>query len=84
MIQTLFTVYDTKTESNCNPITFPSTAACIRALSDLMAEGTHEWAKHPSDYELYKIGTFDTQAGFIEAQGKSKMCICSLNELLEA
>jgi len=43
--------------------------AMIRALSDGLKAGDNkaDWARHPEDFELYKVGEFDDQTGCVES-----------------
>lgn len=38
----------------------------IRQFYDVLGDQNHRWAKHPEDYSLWSVGTFDTTKGTME------------------
>ena len=61
MIYKIFTVYDDKAECYMSPFTMQSTGAATRAFEDTVNDSNSAFNKHPSDYTLFEIGTFDDQ-----------------------
>lgn len=59
MISKVFTVYDSKTEAYLSPFFMPAKGAAIRAFSDLVNDSNHQFGKHPSDYILFELGSYD-------------------------
>lgn len=61
MLTKIFTVYDTKAKAYMPPFYMQSTGQAMRAFEDTVNDETHAFAKHPEDYVLYELGTFDDQ-----------------------
>lgn len=59
MIIKAFTVYDAKTEAYMRPFFCLRTAEAIRTFSDAANDPESPFHKHPEDYFLYEIGTWD-------------------------
>lgn len=59
----VFSVYDSKVEAFMNPFFMNSKGEAIRAFSDTVADSKHPFAKHPADYTLFCLGTFDNSTG---------------------
>ncbi len=59
MIHILFTIHDNKAEA-CLPIfSLPNDAMALRSFADCVNDPGHQFSRHPSDYTLFKIGSFD-------------------------
>lgn len=69
----LLAVRDRQLDGFMRPFTAESVGQAIRSFRDLANEPGSDINKHPEDYELYQIGTFDTQDGSIEQQAKIKL-----------
>lgn len=59
MITKLFSVYDSKSEAYMQPFHAPSKGAAIRSFSDCLSDPSHPFAKHPGDYSLFELGSYD-------------------------
>ena len=46
----------------------------------MTADAEHEIGKHPEDYSLYRIGTYDDNAGSLA--GEDKECLATALEML--
>lgn len=55
----IFTVYDSKSEAYLQPFFMQSKGAAVRAFSDLANDKAHTFGKHPEDYVLFEIGSYD-------------------------
>ena len=68
MIQIIVSVKDTAAQAFGRPIFVPSVAVAVRSLRDEVnrKDSTDDLAKHPDDFELYEIGSFDDSTGIIE------------------
>jgi len=62
----MFSVYDVKAEVYSQPITAPTINTMGRILGDVLAEGSHAYAKHPEDYVLFHLGEFDDSTGQVD------------------
>ena len=61
--QLCFTVYDSKAETFMPPFFVPSKGLAIRAFEDCVNSADHHFGKHPADYTLFSLGTFDMDVG---------------------
>jgi len=43
-------------------------AGAMRQFSDAVNDSKTKWSKHPEDYSLWAIGSFDTEKGKLEGQ----------------
>lgn len=59
MISKIFTVYDSKAEAFLSPFLFSSTGQALRAFADSVADSNHQFARHPEDFTLFELGTYD-------------------------
>lgn len=66
MIQLVFGVRDTKAQAFMQPFFSNSVGAAIRAFGDAIADEKSPLGKHPADYILYQLGTFDDEGGRFE------------------
>lgn len=66
----IFSIRDKKMETFNRPFTMPAAGAAIRAFQDEVNNAGSEMNKHPEDYELYDIGTFDDELGQITANSR--------------
>lgn len=57
----LFTVYDKKAEAYLPPFNMQSTGQAMRTFEDTVNDEDHAFNKHPEDYALFELGTFDDQ-----------------------
>ena len=55
----IFTVFDEKAESYMQPFYMQTTGAAIRAFEDTCNDPASAFNKHPADYTLFEVGTFD-------------------------
>ena len=61
-------VKDRAIDAYMNPFTVQHTNAAARAFQDEVNRESSEMNKHPEDYELYNLGTFNDETGEIEPQ----------------
>lgn len=61
--QKLYSVHDVKAETYMPPFCVPSKGLAIRAFEDCINSDDHHFGKHPADYTLFEVGTFDTDSG---------------------
>ncbi len=67
MLLRAFTVYDSKVEGYLRPFFMQTPNEAIRAFTELVNDPQHQFGKHPEDYTLFEIGTFDESNGSIES-----------------
>lgn len=59
MLHNVFAVRDTKAEAFNTPFYLPTIAQAIRAFSDEARSDGSMIAKHPEDYVLFHLGSYD-------------------------
>lgn len=73
MTQHMFAVYDAKAQAYLAPFPANTHGIAERMFADLVNADGHQFNRHPADYTLYKIGTFDTDT--------SELTSCELQPL---
>lgn len=63
MILTAFALLDNKAGFFNAPFYFPTNAQALRTVTDLLGDFSTTIARHPQDYDLYVLGTWDDQTG---------------------
>lgn len=61
MILGVYSIYDEKADYFNNPIFCPTEAVVLRDFGDTVNDSGCIVGKHPEDFRLYNLGTFDTQ-----------------------
>jgi len=59
-------VFDSAAETYFPPIFVPSKGVAIRSFMDAVSNPETTFAKHPTSFSLFMIGTFDTQSASFE------------------
>lgn len=77
MIQKVFAVYDSKACAFLQPFFSNSVGSAVRAFADASNEDKSPIARHPGDYQLYEIGTFDDNSGLLDAMVPTKLLGCA-------
>lgn len=57
-------IYDSVSEHWHNPLVFQSKGQAIRAFADAV-NGDTDFSKHPTDYSLFALGTFNGKTGAV-------------------
>lgn len=68
MILRIFTIWDIKAENFSNPFFMSTAGEAIRAFKDLVNDGNTTVGRHPGDYRLMCIGTWDNSTGTITTE----------------
>lgn len=65
MLHIVVAVKDMAVDAFSRPFTVPAVGAAIRSFTDEInrSSAENEMFKHPNDYDLYELGTFDDQSG---------------------
>ncbi len=71
--QLMFTVYDTKAETFMPPFFVPSKGLAIRAFEDCVNSDDHHFGKHPADYTLFYLGSFNTDTAHFSTETKQSV-----------
>ena len=61
----VFAIYDSAAEAYLAPFTANTLGLAERMFSDMVNQDGHQFNRHPADYTLYRIGTFETNTGSI-------------------
>lgn len=77
MITSIFSIYDSKTLAYLPPFFMQTKPAAIRAITDVANEPGHQFNKHPGDYTLFYLGTFDDLTSQFEMEKTPiNLCVC--------
>lgn len=63
----LFAVFDVKMKLFTSPFCARNVDSAIRQFADMCSNPQIPFGKHPEDYVLYELGTFDLEDGLLEA-----------------
>lgn len=74
MKKVYYAIYDRKAEQYSAPFLEVTDGTAIRAVQDLVVnDPNHAFAKHPSDFSLHRLGTFEDTTGTIEVEDRKKV-----------
>jgi hypothetical protein len=74
MQKVYYAVYDRKAEMYSQPFLEIKDGTAIRAIQDVVINNKdHAFAKHPSDFSLFRLGTFDETTGEIAGEKLKKL-----------
>lgn len=77
MILKVFAVHDTKAKAFLQPFYSPSAGSALRAFGDAVNEKQCPFNKHPSDYMLYEIGSYDDSTASLDPLEVVKLMGCA-------
>lgn len=66
MTSEIFAVFDTKAAAYAQPFFSTSIVTALRAFGDACLDPGTMLAKHPEDFILFHIGSYDDASGFID------------------
>lgn len=69
----MFVVYDVKANAYMQPWFLTQEGMALRAFSDCVNDADHNFGRHPEDYTLFNIGTFDDSNADIKWQTPKSM-----------
>lgn len=61
MKQKIFTIYDSKAQAYLTPFFLHQEGMAIRIFTDCVNVSNHQFGKHPEDYTLFQIGSWDDE-----------------------
>jgi len=64
----MYSVYDTKAEQYGTPVYCRTDAEARRQFGQVVNDENTEFAKHPEDFLLYRVGSFDQESGIVTAE----------------
>lgn len=78
----MFSVLDKPARVFIRPWCVRHEAEAIRSFYETAVDSAHQFAKHPEDFVLYELGTFDDGSGLVHPIGGEVRRVCSAAELL--
>lgn len=68
MIQIIVSVKDTAAQAFGRPVFVPAVPVAVRSFRDEVnrKDSSEDLARHPEDFELYELGSFDDSTGVVE------------------
>lgn len=73
MKQNAYTVYDEKAQAFLPPFFMHQDGMATRTFADCVNDADHNFGKHPHDYTLFQIGSFDDNTGELTATEKKSL-----------
>lgn len=71
----VYSVYDLKAKAFLTPFFLPQDAMAVRALIDAVGDPGHQFAKHPEDYQLFRLGSFDDGLGVLRPAAEHALLV---------
>ncbi len=59
----IYSIFDTASGLYSRPFFTQSDAEAMRSFEDIATDAEHPVGKHPEDYNLFRLGTFDDNKG---------------------
>lgn len=63
MITEIVAIYDNKAKAYLSPVHVQSTGAAMRSFADAVNSPDTDFGKHPSDYSMWHLGSFNDTTG---------------------
>lgn len=77
----IIAVHDRQLDAYMRPFTAQSIGQAIRSFRDEVNRADSELHKHPEDYTLFKLGTFDEYTGYVQPTPKPEQLALATNLL---
>ena len=68
-----YTIYDVASGVYLRPFFSQADGQAIRGFKDIATDADHEIGKHPEDYTLFRIGSFNDNTGKMEGENPEKL-----------
>lgn len=65
MVLKMYCLYDRKTEFHHPPLYAHNTGHALRVFGDMFANPQLPFGKHPEDYQVFEVGSFDDQTATV-------------------
>lgn len=82
MTALVFAVFDKKTAAYMQPIFQMSRGQALRSFMDTVEQKDSLFCKHPGDFALYELGTYDDESGKL-ASWDPPVFVCEAADLLQ-
>jgi len=79
MTNTIFALYDEKTQAYFGVHESPTAGHAIRAFGDHVQNQNSPMSRHAGDYKLYKLGNLDPTSGLIGIEKQPVYLSCALD-----
>jgi hypothetical protein len=79
MKMNVYSIYDKATNAYMRPFFLQADGQALRVFTDMAVDAEHEVSKHPEDYSLFRLGSFDDNAGALV--GEEPKCVGRAHEL---
>lgn len=79
MLLKVYSVYDVKAETYGRPMCMVNVGVAVRGFSDEVKDVKSSLNKHPEDFRLFELGTFDDLSGMFESYKQPKL-VCTATE----
>lgn len=80
MLINAYVIFDKKAAVYNKPFYLLNDEIALRSASDLLQDNNTDIARHPEDFILFKIGTYDDTTAILK-QTSSPETICNFHEL---
>lgn len=80
MIKNVYVIYDSKAEFYNQPFFIINDELALRSAMDLRQDLSTEVGRHPEDFTMFKIGTYDDTTATIDTDQAHEV-ICRFHEL---
>lgn len=68
-----YTIYDVASGAYMRPFFSQADGQAIRGFKDIATDADHEVGKHPEDYTLYRVGSWNDNTGKLEGEDLEKL-----------
>ena len=79
-MKSLYVIYDSKMEHYTDPTYFRNDDVALRSLVDLLSEGDSQYARHPEDFALFRIGNYNPDTAQVDPLG-THVCVARRHEI---
>ena len=76
----VYTIFDSAAGAYMRPFFAQSDGQALRGFTDISCDAEHDIGKHPEDYSLYRIGTFDDQKAKLDPE--DRQCLATAQEVV--
>lgn len=71
MIQNIYSVFDSKASAYLPPFYLPTEGMAVRVFSDCVNSDDHQFGRHPADFTLFYLGTWDDGNAIFECEKRA-------------
>lgn len=81
MISNAYSIFDIKARTWSVPFYQPTDSAAQRVMQEVVDDRNTSISRHPADFRLYRVGTFDTDTALLSAFDPPNL-VCDIVSLL--